>query len=184
MNSFKITFVLLIFLSACQTDNRTIEAEVKGLSTTTQQKAFLEAIHDLDQQVRNDESEVLREFGYNSDQHKEAIATIMKTDQVNLEKIELYLELYGHPNIAQHGQHASSAPWVVIHHSSGETNSRRRNFNHLHEAWKKGDLDGGQFAFYLNRFYEKEFGGRLQIEGGFTEEFEMDTLITLLKLSE
>jgi hypothetical protein len=182
MYRVSFVFVILISLCACNSGHGSIEAEVKSLSTTAQQKVFLEAIYDLDQKVRADETKALREYGYESDQHKQAMANIMKTDQENLEKIELYLQMYGHPNIAQHGKHASAAPWLVIHHSSGATDARRRYFTYLHEAWKRGDLDGGQFAFYLNRFYQKEFGARLQIEGPFTEEFEIDTLITLLKL--
>ena len=107
----------------------------------------------------------------------------METDKINLDKIELYLKLHGHPTIEDHGEKACGSPWIVIHHSSGETDSRRRNFKYLYQAWKDNNIDGGQLTFYLNRLYNIEFGQMLDIEGPFTEKFEIDTLIGLLKLT-
>jgi len=185
-----LSFVILLFNSCAPTNSNidttssTFQIEVASLDTKEKQKIFLEEIYRMDQKVRTDETAILQEFGNDSKEHQAAWVTINKTDDDNLEKIELFLNRYGHPTLQDHGKKAVGAPWIVIHHTS-KKGPRRRNFNYLYGAWKAGDLDGGRLAFYLNRMYARENGGtRMVMKNPFTEDFEIDTLMEVMGLKD
>ncbi len=157
--------------------------DIEGLTTPELQRQYLEKIHELDQKVRKEETSILQQFGYNSEEHQKAIQQAMQTDVENLEKIELYLQKYGHPGKALHGTIATSTPWLVIHHASG-IDSRYRNFKYIYKAYKNNDIDDGEISFYLNRMYDIQFGNRIEWNGPFTIEQEIDTLIKALDLMD
>lgn len=192
MKYLKLLIIVGLFFSGCYEENKKteppqnlrIEKEVESLTTIEKQKVFLEEISRLDQKVRNDETSILQQYGYDSKEHKESWKIINETDDVNLDKIELFLKKYGHPTTEKHGELACRAPWLVIHHAS-RAGARRKNFEHLYTAWKNEDLDGGAFAFYLNRLYAMEHNGkRLRMKNPFTEESEIDTLLEVLNLKK
>lgn len=158
-------------------------SESNLLKTKAEQQQFLEAIYDLDQFVRNEETRLLEAHGYESKIYKDHLSIMMDTDSQNLKHIERYLSQYGYPTKKDHGGKAASTPWLVIHHAWGDVDIRRRNFKHLYKAWKEGNIDGGAFTFYLNRMYKVEKGQRLQIKSPFTEAFEVDTLIQAMDLT-
>lgn len=99
-----------------------------------------------------------------------------------MEKIEQYLQKYGYPNIEEHGEDATFAVWMVIHHAPFESEARQRNFKYIYEAWKKKEIKGGDLTFFLNRMYDFRFGHFIKWDKNFTEEIELDTLIQSLKL--
>jgi len=192
MNKTKIVSLIFLMLIGCKTktsdssedNSMNLTKEIEALDSIEKQRKYLEAIYTIDQKVRKDATKILQQHGHDSKEHNEAGLKMNETDKINLDKIETYLRLHGHPTIEKHGDKACGAPWVVIHHSMGGTDSRRRNFKYLYKAWKDKNIDGGQFTFYLNRFYNIESGQRLDIIGSFTEKFEVDTLISLLNLEE
>ena len=186
MKLYQFLFFLLVGISSCKqgTTNAPLATTgLKEITTIEKQKIFLEDINDLDQKVRNDGTVVLQTFGHNSKEHLAAMELMNQTDEENLKKIEQFLETYGHPSIKKHGLKASEAPWLVIHHAP-ELAPRERNFKHLYQAWKNGDLEGGKLIFYLNRFYSIKYGNRLQWDRPFTEKEEIDSLLQSLELSD
>ncbi len=158
-----------------------IENEVGGLTSNDQKKAFLQQINDLDQEVRIRSNEVVKNHGYDSEDNFKVTEEMINIDRINLAKIEAYLKLYGYPKIDSVGGEAASTAWLVIHHASS-IEVREKHFDTFYKAYKSGDLEGGQFTFYLNRFYEMKKGERMDIVGAFTEEFEIDTLLRSMDL--
>lgn len=162
-------------------DTKYVE-EISALVTADEQSKYLEYIGEMDQKVRTDETEILKQFGYDSKEHKEAWNIINKTDLENLAKIEAFFQLHGHPSLVNHSIAAVGAPWMVIHHQS-RNKARFRNFPYLYEAHLKGDLGGGSLAFFLGRMYEFEFGERKTYDKPFTDEIEIQELTTELGLT-
>lgn len=182
-----IIFYLLtgFILLGCNT--KTVNAyleEVKTLTTPESQIEYLEAIAKSDQEVRKESSLARQFYGIDSEEEQTIIKKMMEVDNVNLAKIEAFLSIIGHPSIEVHGKSVSSVPCLVVHHAGGGIHPRERNFSYFYDAWKKGDLDGGMFTFYLNRWHDIKFGHRLEIESPFTEEFEIDTLLQVLEIGK
>ncbi|MFK7807525.1 MAG: hypothetical protein AB8F74_06925 [Saprospiraceae bacterium] len=178
-----LILALCIFIIACSNisdaDMISIKTEIAKLKTNDEKTAYLENIHLLDQKVRTDEDTVLATYGHGSKEYKDHWKFINQTDELNLAKVEAYLAAFGHPKKSELSDQAVHTPYIVIHHQS-TAEPRRRNFQYLEDAYKSGDLDSGAFAFYLNRFYEFEFGHRLEMKNPFTEEIEIDTLVKAL----
>lgn len=160
----------------------TIDKEVSALNTIKKQTLFLEDIGKLDQDIRAELDTQISAFGYESDEHLVALQQMKKIDQINLSKIESFFKYYGHPRLQEHGKDATMVPRIVVHHAPTETNPRRRNFKYLYTAFKNGDIDDGELTFYLNRMYHIAFGRRIDWDGPFTVQDELDTLFTALDL--
>lgn len=183
-----LTFLILILIlafSGCKDAGVSSEGdfakEVKNLSTIDLQKEFLEKIYDLDQGSRKALIEIEVKYGYDSEERAEASKRMSDQDRRNFQKIELYLQQYGHPTIDKHGDKASGAPCLVIHHS-GNIASRERNFKYLYTAYKNGDIKTGGFSFYLERLHRMKFGNRFTLPNPYKEEQLIDSLITRLDL--
>jgi len=182
MNKITPIFLLLLLISCVMKKSKAdYEKEVSLLTETSKQQVFLENIYDLDQKVRKDVDTIEIQYGYESKERKEAVKRIVKIDVINLQKIELYLEQYGHPTIKVHGKKASSTPWIVIHHS-GTIEARERNFRYLYSAYKNENLRSGSFSMYLNRFYSMRYGERFTLPNPYREEEMIHTLLTCLDL--
>jgi len=179
--------ILIIIIGCDQHSNSktsiaTID-EVDSLNSEDQKKVFLEKIYKQDQKVRNDLNEIEIKYGYDSNERKEAIRQSIKVDKQNLQKIELYLEKYGHPSIEKHGEYASRAPWLVIHHSAN-LESKKKIFTYLYSAYKNEDLKPGSFSFYLERFHRIKFGNRFTLPNPYREDQLIDSLIKRLDLKK
>lgn len=185
MQKTVIFFILILVFSGCKetvvSSEEDFAKEVKSLSTIDLQKEFLEKIYDLDQRIRKDLPSIKLKYGFDSDKMKEAYKKMNAVDMGNIQKIELYLQQYGHPTIVEHGKKATLTPWIVIHHTSS-IDSKERNFKYLYEAYKNGDLQPGSFSMYLNRFYTYKFEQRLKLPNPYKEEQLIDSLITRLDL--
>ncbi|MBW1295219.1 hypothetical protein [Aquimarina litoralis] len=179
--------ILLVFVSGCHQKKVDLEEdfvkEVNSLSTNDLQKEFLEKIYNVDQESRKTLMDIELKYGYDSVERKEALKTMANHDHKNFQRIELYLQQYGHPTIAKHGDKASRTPCLVIHHS-GNIASRERNFEHLYKAYRSGDLSTGSFSFYLERMHRMKFGNRFTLPNPYREEQLIDSLITRLDLSD
>lgn len=174
--------ILLILFSCHSSSQDEFRAEVLSLDTPQKQSEYLEAIYDLDQQVRKKSTAAETQFGYNSKEHKAAIQIWMDTDRANQQKIELFLEQYGHPKLKFHTEKAVGTPWLVIHHSPDGYDIRLKHFHHFYKAYVNGDLDGDTLTFFMNRMYATKFGDRIEWDGPFTTEMELDTLLKTMNL--
>jgi hypothetical protein len=185
IKSFLILMALVVVGGCKNTVEKTasINNEIETLTTPELQRQFLEKIHNLDQKVRKEETSILQQYGFNSEEHQKAIQGVMETDAENLQKIERYLDQYGHPKKDVHGEMATNAPWLVVHHASG-ISPRFRNFKYIYMAYRNNDISDNAISFYLNRMYAIQFGNRIEWEGAFTIEQEIDTLIKALDLMD
>ncbi|WP_299604391.1 hypothetical protein [uncultured Aquimarina sp.] len=181
-----LTFLILILaFGSCKERGVSSEEDfvkkVKSLNTIDLQKEFLEEIYKTDQETRNALNDARLTYGYDSAEKKEVQQIMVNNDRNNFQKIELYLQKYGHPSIAEHGEKASRAPWIVIHHT-GDITSKERNFTYLYEAYRKGNLESGSFSLYLERLHRTKFGNRFTLPNPYREEQLIDSLITRLNL--
>lgn len=156
---------------------------VEKLTDRRQQWIFLDSIGKRDQQVRNDETAALQQYGYDSKEHKQAKAEMMRTDASNLDCIEAYLAMHGHPSLEKHGMDASQVPGMVIHHSPYGMESRLRNFEYLYRGYLDHDVYESDLIMILNRAYQIKFGERIVWDRPYRSEEELDTLIRSLDLT-
>ncbi len=177
-----------IGIFACQAPEVTKEdkltQEIATLTDKKSQRTFLEKIGTADQAVRDQESAINQKYGYDSKEHQQAVEAMMDTDKSNLAKIEAYILKHGYPNKIDHGNKAFYAPWIVMHHASKESGTRRRNFKYLYEYYKKDMLEPDRLTFFLARMHNLEFGHRIRWKGPFTVQQELDSMINALDLRE
>ena len=174
-----LLFFATIILFSCQsTQTSGLEKYISSLITVESQKLFLEQIHDKDQNVRNENNGTSHSAGNRAQLDQEMI----DVDISNLEKIELYLSIHGHPTIKEHGDKAARTPCLVVHHAIGGVEPRLRNFKYLYPAYINGNITDTSFTFYLNRTYQIKFGNRIKWDRPFRTEEELDTLYKALQL--
>ncbi len=173
---------LILFAFSCDNENDTL-GMLSELNSIEKQTQFLEMIYDRDQGIRKQSRNIENEHERESKEYDEQIYKYRNTDMTNLELIEAYLDKYGHPTIKMHSQKATGTPILVVHHAS-EIKPRLKYFDPFYKAYKKGDIDGGMFTFYLGRLYRMTFNERMDIRGAYTEEFQVDTLLKELKLGK
>lgn len=180
---------ILLFLSvSCQesisNSHSEIDKQIAALTTQEAKESYLANIFDEDQRVRGPEdAEIMLKYGKDSKEYKDNVKALLKQDEINLQKIERYLEQYGYPDKDQFGWKAVSAPWAVIHHQS-DLDIRNRNFEILYQAYLDGNIDDGAFSFYLGRTYTFTFGKRLEMQSPFQSKDEIALLIKELKLKK
>lgn len=186
--SYKIWFTLLIFTVcfSCQSDQKSESAgiieEVKNLNSNEAKQAYLEQVFSDDQAVRNGEGqEILIQFGQDSEEYRNHTQAQWDQDDLNLKKVEAYINIHGHPDRETLGETASITPWAVIHHSR-DYHARDRNFETIYAAFLNDNIDDGALSFYLGRMYRMKFGERLKMESPFTIQDELKTLIEKLDL--
>ena len=150
--TFAISVLVCLCISCQGPMTNKANWSVDELHSIDAQKAFLLRLAESDQAVRQAEREALEFYGYGSPQHKEAVDNFMHTDQTNFAAIKAYLDRYGYPSLADHGQDTVYAPWIVLQHMSNLAD-RQEYSKYVIKAYKAGDLDGGKLTFFLNRSY-------------------------------
>ncbi|HHS95784.1 MAG TPA: hypothetical protein ENJ45_04275 [Phaeodactylibacter sp.] len=186
--TFILTISLLLMLGCneqVKEEVLTIEEEVNQLTTLEAKRLYLEKIHDDDQSVRDNETSaaLVSKYGRNSEEYMNFVRRQWKQDSLNLERVEKYLSVYGHPT-KEMGHLAAGTPWLVIHHAQG-FETRVRNFERIYEAYLKGDIDDGAISFYLGRMYEvKNDGKRLRMKSPYKPDDEINLLIKELGLEK
>lgn len=147
----------------------TLEQEITALDTVEKRKAYLEAINDDDQGMRN-----------GNGTGKE----MMRTDATNMQKIAKYLDIHGHPKRSEVGKTAASTPWLVIHHQPSYNNDeiRRKYFPILYQAYWDEDLEGGMMWLFLDRMYYFKHGERFKMKSPYMEADAIDSMIQVLDL--
>jgi hypothetical protein len=177
--------VLLSCTNQTVNESTAIELNEIDLPTTQDRKKFLLQILEDDQTVRdgNVESSLITSYGYNSEEHMEFINEQWEQDEINLQKVELYLKKYGYPKKDLFGKDATIAPWLVIHHSTN-TAVRNRHFDILYKAYQDGNIDQTAFLMYLNRTYKFTFREDFNMEGSYSAELEISRLIEALAVKK
>jgi len=148
-----------------------LEQEIIALDTVEKRKAYLETIFAEDQSVR--QGNVSRK-----ERHK--------ADALNMKKIEIYLNIHGHPKRAEVDEIAALTPWSVIHHQPGRMRDkvRRKYFPILYQAYWDEDIESGKMWRYLDRMYFIKHGERFKMKSPYKDEDAIDTLVQMLELRE
>lgn len=180
----KILFFIFFFLVSCKDENLTnYQNEIDQLSTYKKQSEYLERIYNLDQNIREEGANILQKTGDRSIEYVNNRDSTMRLDEINLAKIEAYLAKYGHPTSKSHTSVATMTSWLIIHHNPS-TETSKKHFKTLYQAYKNGNLEGGAFTLYLGRYYSIVYQQRLDLQSPYTEEFEVDTIVKALGLSK
>lgn len=178
----------LIALFGCQEVDKKeavdVSSEIAALKSISDQAKYLEAIYQSDQGIRNGESsEILLEYGEDSEELQAFYHKMNSVDQLNLERIDGYLEKFGYPELDSFSRNANLAPWLVIHH---ETQPQIRNeyFTILKQAYESGNMSSTQFEIYLGRTYQIINGKYPASEGSYKVEEKIRWLIEELELDK
>ncbi|MFT6320029.1 MAG: hypothetical protein ACJAT4_000951 [Granulosicoccus sp.] len=181
--------ILILLLLGCgekaETENLEFEKVIESLNSNDDKRGFLEKVYEEDQKVRDGskDAELMLKYGKDSKEHMEYIQAQWKQDEINLNKVEKYIEKFGYPKKKELGKDAAIAPWIVIHHST-DTAIRNRNFEILYKAYLAEDIDDTAMSLYLGRTYEFTFRERFRMENPYRSEDEINQLIKKLGLEK
>jgi len=178
---------IIVVMSSCKpkanSETFNFEKEILALESVQNKRDYLEKIFEDDQKLRDGKgSEIMIKYGMDSKEYNDHIKLMNKQDEENLNKIETYFKIYGHPKQSEVGEIAAITPWAVIHHGQ-EYEPRERNFSVLYSAYLNGDLDDGQVSMLLGRMYEMKKGERFRMMGDYNSEGKIKQLIEKLNLS-
>ena len=181
-----ILVALLIFASCANEvieNTQSYEDEIKALTTDEQKKQYLETILKQDQLVRGDDGdEIALKHGYDSQEYSEYVKEQWRVDNINLSKIEIYLDIHGYPDKTL-GTNATITPWFVIHHAQSYE-ARERNFEVLYKAYLNKYITGSLMSGFLHRMHYHKFGKELYLVSPFIPEIEINKYIKALGLEE
>ena len=181
----KAIFIILTFIIFGCTESVEIDQGIKNqidkLQTLQEKEDYLKKIFEDDQSVRGTNPELLKlNHGADSKEYKEYVNNQLKTDALNLQKVEYYLSKFDHPSKSDSMNYkAQSAIWAVIQHSDAA--ARERNFEHLYEAQLKGDFD---LSWILSRMYQIRKRKKFQMPKDSKYDNEVDQIIFELGLEE
>jgi len=173
-------------ISSCQEIDKkeeiNVAKEIAELNSTSEQEIFLERIHKTDQNIRNGESsEILLKYGKNLKEMQKFYKKMDSVDQLNLKRIDLYLNKFLYPDKQRFSQNANIVPWLVIHHSS-DIETRNKYFQILKKAYLNKNINSNQFELYLGRTYQMKTGKYPTQEGAYKSEDKINRLIKELRL--
>jgi len=175
----------LLLLTQCQEASKDLVAddlhnEVSQLHTLEQKEAYLTKIFEEDQKVRGGTHDIVIMHGPDSEEMEAYKQRQWDQDDINLKKIEKYLELHGVPSTKDSLNYkAGTAIWAVIQHSDIE--ARERSFEKLYEAQLKGDFD---LSWILDRMYRVKMQKKFVMPEDSKYDNEMDQMIFELGLEE
>ncbi len=149
------------------------------LDTSEKRNQFLEDIYDVDQNIRKNRIQQENAHGYLSPEVRESYKIMMEEDLKNIQLISAYLDRFGYPRQPAFTNKAIHAPYIVIHHTSGNE-YRKKYFPMLYESHRRGDFKS--LAFFLGRMHDVEFGHFMSFENPYTETFEIEELTRALGL--
>lgn len=132
-----------------------IQAEASGVDLTL--RSELQKIHEDDQKYRA----VSNPHPPGSPEHRAFIDESIRTDSLNLVKIEEILQVYGYPGKSKVGEIEGSTAWLVIQHAPLE--KQLQYFPIIEEAMQKGELSKSNWALLLDRIRMRQ--GRPQVYG-------------------
>jgi hypothetical protein len=123
--------------------------EIEQLTTDSLKKEYLESIFRADQEIRAYWSESSQK-DTSSQARKRVLNEVREVDSINLIKVRLYLEKYGHPKREHIDGLALATPWCIVHHAT-HNEARIELYPILLKAYRDGDLEEEPFRLYLCR---------------------------------
>lgn len=190
-----LVFLLLLFFTACQSPvnefesyykpdhelSAQIDKELQSITNARGLADYLERIHHLDQQYRMEESLIVQEFGYDSEEHKNIWKKINQTDAQNYFRIIEIFNKFGYPHIDSVGKQAAMTPLLVIHHSPFYEH-RVKHFGMVYKGYLDGNVDEGAICLYMERMHMMKFDEMFKMPGPYRMNNKIDTLIKVLEL--
>jgi len=175
--------LLILILASCykaeKNESVNVEAELQNL---TDKNEYLEYIYTIDQEIRGEKSsELLLEFGENSEEYKNFLFKMDSIDGLNYKRIELFLENFDYPDKKAFSKNATLTPWLVIHHNL-DLEKRLKNFDILHKAYQNENLSISQFDLYLRRTYNIKHSKKIAWEGAYNPVEKIEWMIKELEL--
>ena len=159
-----------------------IEQELADLNSSTDQENYLKSIQESDQKIRNGKSsELLLKYGENSSELQNFYFKMDSIDQLNLKRIEKYLQEFGYPDKDTFSPEANIAPWIVIHHSTN-IQERKKFYPILQKAYINQNINPNQLELFLGRTYQLEFGKYPASEGAYKQDEKINKMIKDLNL--
>lgn len=157
------------------------QALVKSLETQEQKLAFLQGMYDTDERLRRELPKIIQSHGYKSEEHNKIEQELKEFTEQSIEKSIAYLQVWGFPDKQTLRSNSAETPFHMLHHSD-DIQLKREYFPFLWQAFKDRDIPGSAIAKYLNKLYKLETGESMVIKGGYTEVFEVDTLLRSLNI--
>jgi hypothetical protein len=146
-----LTFVLLAGVSACQSERPKPSAAV-----------LADARRELE--ARGREDQVVREgFGAGGTLDSVQSRAMMRTDSTNTSWLKTYVARWGWPTSEQVGKEAVESAFLIVQHAVQDTAFMRAMLPAVQDAYRRGDLKGGEVAMLTDRIAVK--AGDSQIYG-------------------
>ncbi len=149
MKKVLLAWLCIFHLSGLFAQDSSYVKEIEKLTTDSLKKDYLESIFRVDQEIRaywNESS--LKDTSYLA--RKRVLNEVREVDSINLIKVRLYLEKYGHPKREYIDGLALTTPWCIIHHAT-HNEARIQLYPILLKAYLDGDLKEEPFRLYLCR---------------------------------
>lgn len=139
-------------LISCKSDDQVmteqITTTVQSLKDNEEKRVFLESIFDEHIELRLKETEVWNQYGRGSDEYESIKSDHRSADLIHAEKIDIYMNTYGHPRIMQLGQKAAVIPIAHMTYVD-DSYMLRDNFSYFYDAYKFNDINDDLFYDYL-----------------------------------
>jgi hypothetical protein len=146
-----LTFVLLASLITCQSKPPKPSATV-----------LADARHELEARGREDQA-VREGFGEGGTIDSVQSRAMMRTDSANTSWLKTYVARWGWPTSEQLGKEAVESAFLIVQHAVQDTAFMRAMLPAVQEAYRRGDLKGGEVAMLADRIAVK--AGHPQIYG-------------------
>jgi len=121
-----------------------------------------EARQQLEKRGRSDQS-VREGFGVGGRVDSAQMALMMRTDSANSAWLKVYVDRWGWPTSHQVGRENVEAAFLIVQHAVHDTTFMRAMLPAIEQAYRRGDLKGGEVAMLTDRLEVK--AGRPQIYG-------------------
>ena len=121
-----------------------------------------EAREQLEERGRSDQS-VREGFGVGGRVDSAQMALMMRTDSANSAWLRAYVNRWGWPTSQQVGRENVEAAFLIVQHAVHDTTFMRAMLPAIEQAYRRGDLKGGEVAMLTDRLEVK--AGRPQIYG-------------------
>lgn len=129
-----------------------------------------EARQQLEARGRTDQA-VREGFGIGGVVDTVQARSMMRIDSANTSWLKRYVARWGWPSSQQIGREAEEAAFLIVQHAVHDTAFMRAMLPAVHDAYRRGDLDGGSVAMLTDRVEVKAghpqlYGTQLSLRNG------------------
>lgn len=139
-------------------DKESIEKQIESLQSIEDKKKFLENVFYEYQLILTEEEQIIRQYGYDSEEIKEFYNSKTEKDNFYISHIDVFFDKYGYPNRSELGQYAAIVPLIVHFYASNNLGFKKEHFKYFYGAFKFNDIPAEYFLAYLNEYYEFNVG--------------------------